>query len=216
MTRFNVNRQTLVVAVATVAILTLGGAAMASGPGHGKGMGMNPCAAAPKGMNPCAAAPKMMNPCAAAPKGANPCASQSSMSPKLFTRPVGTTLAKGNPADLIKEGRTLFMDKSLSTNGNSCSTCHAKFGMFSNTFAKPFPHKVEMAEDIGKKQIRLDEMIQLCMLAPMEAKTLPWESRQLAALTAYVGEVQKSFMARGRSTNPCAPAPSKGMNPCAR
>ncbi len=273
MTPFNLNRLVVAVAVAAVAILALGGAAMASGPGHNKGMGMNPCAAAPKGMNPCGAGgmnsgkgmgmnpcavkprgmnpcgaggmnsgkgmgmnpcavkprgmnpcgaggmkpghnkAKGMNPCAAKPQGVNPCASQSGISPKLFTRPAGTMLAKGNSADLIKEGKKLFMDKSLSTNGNSCNVCHANFGMFSETFAKPFPHKVEMAEDIGKKQIRLDEMVQLCLLAPMEAKTLPWDSRKLAALTAYVGEVQKSFMTRGRSMNPCAAKP-KGMNPC--
>ena len=119
-------------------------------------------------------------------------------------------LAKGNPADLIKEGERLFKDESLSTNGTSCISCHLNLEMFMDTFAKPYPHGVEMAKESGMDQIDLDEMIQFCILTPMEAKPLPWDSRELAALTAYTAELQKSFVARGGAANPCA-----GKNPCA-
>jgi hypothetical protein len=54
----------------------------------------------------------------------------------------------------------------------------------------------------------------------MQAKPLPWNSRELAALTAYLGEVQNSVRKQAAETgatktqnaNPCAP---KAANPCA-
>lgn len=36
-------------------------------------------------------------------------------------------------------------------------------------------------------------MIQVCMVMPMETKPLPWNSKELAALVAYVQIQQKSF-----------------------
>jgi hypothetical protein len=63
-----------------------------------------------------------------------------------------------------------------------------------------------MAEEQGGvKQVELDEMVQFCMVVPMAARPLGWESRELAALTAYVAQVQKTF----------APNPSAARNPCA-
>jgi len=171
----------------------------------------NPCAA----KNPCAAA----NPCAANPCAANPCAASNKIDPKLVTRPKGTHLATGNPAALLAEGKVLFMSDTLSTNGMSCNTCHDENSAFENTFAKPYPHTVSMAAGrAGMKSINLDEMIQICMVAPMQAKPLAWESRELAALTAYVTEVQKTFVAENpcAAKNPCAAHnPCAAKNPCA-
>lgn len=48
-------------------------------------------------------------------------------------------------------------------------------------------------EQAGLAQIRVDEMVQVCMVVPMASRPLPWGSRELAALTAYVGELQKKF-----------------------
>lgn len=193
MIQFNVARLGLTAAFFAFAPFALGGESIAQN-------NANPCAASPRAVNPCAAA-----------------AEEAGIDVKLFTRPKGTMLAKGTPAVLIKEGEKLFKDENLSTNGSSCASCHAGFGLFNASFAKPFPHKVSMAKDNGKDQIALDEMIQLCLLAPMEAKkALPWDSRKLAALTAYVAEIQKSFVARGRAVNPCAATPRAGANPCAR
>lgn len=159
----------------------------------------NPC-------NPCA--PKAANPC-------NPCAGGNRIDPKLVTRPAGTRLAAGNAADLAKEGEKLWNSKTLSTNGMACATCHQNNGAFSPGFAKPYPHKVAMVQErSGVKKVSLDEMIQFCMMAPMAAKPLPWDSRELAALTAYAGQVQKHFKPAAANPcaakNPCAPA-----NPCA-
>ncbi len=193
MTRDQVTRDTVVRLVLwgaffTFALLVSGGKSVAQ-------TGMNPCAAAPG--NPCAAA-----------------AAEMGIKTSLFTRPQGTMLAKGDQAALVKEGERLFKDKDLSTNGYSCNTCHASYGMYNETFAKPYPHKVVMAEDNGVKQIRLDEMIQLCLLAAMETKPLPWNSRKLAALTAYTAKLQKGFIAQEKAQNKTM-SPRSAMNPCA-
>lgn len=149
------------------------------------------------------------NPCA--PKAANPCAAKPDVDPKLVLRPKGTALAKGDHAALVKQGEALFKDEKLSTNGMACQSCHADLGAFAPSFAKPYPHTVAMAQEKGGvKSVKLDEMVQFCMVVPMEAKPLKWESKELAALTAYTGELQKTF--RKTAVNPCA---AKPVNPCA-
>jgi len=175
----------------------------------------NPCA----GKNPCAAKTPCAahNPCAAKnpcnpcnPCRPNPCAASDRIDQSLVTRPHGTKLATGNKADLIAEGKALFMNDQLSSNGMSCIACHSDYGSFEASFSKPYPHKVAMAAGrVGMKTIDLDEMIQVCMVAPMATKPLPWDSRTLAALTAYTSDLQKSFVPEA-DENPCAP-----MNPCA-
>lgn len=151
---------------------------------------------------PAAHAANPCNPCAAK----NPCAASTKLDPALITRPTGTRLASGKHATLAKEGRKLWSDKTLSSNGLSCSTCHDANASFSPTFAQPYPHRVGMAEDkFGLEQVQRDEMVQGCMVMAMASKPLPWSSRQLAALTAYVGDVQKTFKpVAAAAANPCA------------
>lgn len=160
--------------------------------------------------NPCAAKPA--NPCA--PK--NPCAAgKADIDRKLIVRPKGTKLAAGDTAALVKRGEALFKDTKLSSNGASCQSCHANNAFFQPTFSQAYPHPVAMAKErAGLAKIDLDEMIQLCMVIPMEAKPLPWGSAELAALVAYNRELQKAYRRKppqGQSTNPCAPK----ANPCA-
>lgn len=170
--------------------------------------GMNPCAM----KNPCA----MPNPCAMK----NPCAAKVKrfdIDATKVLRPAGTRLAAGNHNELIKEGKVLWNDTELSSNGMSCNTCHQNNNAFGASFAKPYPHKVDMVKErSGISKVHLDEMVQFCMLAPMAAKPFPWDSRELAALTAYAAEVQKTYKAgsgaTGKPQNPCGAM--KG-NPCA-
>lgn len=165
--------------------------------------------------NPCA----MKNPCAAK----NPCAMKSAA--EAVTRLAGYQPYRGKGEDLVAEGGRLFKDSSLSTNGMSCSTCHADYASYQETFAKPFPHYVRMpGEQYGLKAVHADEMVQICMTGPMMAGPLPWDSKELAALAAFVTEEQKGF-AEARKTgaanpcamkNPCAPKnPCAVKNPCA-
>lgn len=154
------------------------------------------------------------NPCA--PKAGTASSAKPEVDPKLVLRPKGTKLAQENQADLIKLGKTLYESTKLSTNGLSCQNCHANNENYAATFSKAYPHEVAMAKDKGGvAKIQLDEMIQFCMVVPMQAKPLRWDSRELAALAAYTGEVQKVFRAQPQKTgatraNPCAP-----VNPCA-
>ena len=149
------------------------------------------------------------NPCAAR----NPCAAAGTkVDPRLVTRPKGAKLAGGDRAEMLKLGLSLWNDTKLSTNNLSCNTCHQGGAAFQDTFAKPYPHYVAMArEQGGFKRINLDEMVQFCLVVPMATKPLDWDSRQLAALTAYTAEMQKTFKpAAAGKPNPCAP-----KNPCA-
>lgn len=108
----------------------------------------------------------------------------------LTTRPANYKPLTGDS----KAGMALFNDTKLSTNGMSCASCHANLGAFSASFAKPYPHTVAMARSqLGRQSVYLDEMVQACMLMPMAAKPLPWGSKELADLTAYVTELQKTF-----------------------
>ncbi len=165
---------------------------------------------------PVAQAANPCNPCA--PKAVNPCAASNKLDAKLITRPHNYKPYTGASAELTTEGERLFKDSKLSTNGMSCNTCHQSNGAFQASFAKPYPHQVQMAKDrIGVKTIHLDEMIQACMVMPMAAKPLAWDSKELAALTAYTAELQKNFTpAKGKASNPCAPKnPCAAKNPCA-
>jgi len=192
----------LVKSLRTLAFALAAGAFVAAGVSSGAyAQAANPCA--PKPANPCAPKgdKKPANPCA--PKAANPCAVKPTADAVQVVRPKGTTLAKGDTKSLVAQGEALFKDTKLSTNGMACDSCHADLGAFSASFAQPYPHAVGMVQErYGLARIQRDEMVQVCMVGPMEAKLLGWESKDLAALTAYVGVLQERF--RKTAANPCA------------
>jgi cytochrome c len=94
------------------------------------------------------------------------------------------------------------------------------------TFSKPYPHYVAMpAQQAGLQKVNAAEMVQFCMAVPMMTDPFPWDSRELAALTAYVEKIQSDVdptQLAGASipTNPCSAKPnpcnpcSGGRNPC--
>lgn len=141
----------------------------------------------------------------------NPCAaSKPDLDARTITRPAGYKPARGD----VRLGEKLWHDTRLSSNGLACDSCHANHGAFQASFAKPYPHLVQMAKDrAGIKVVHLDEMIQVCMAMPMAAKPLPWKSQELAALTAYTRTVQRSF--KPGATAPANPCSAKPANPCA-
>jgi cytochrome c len=166
----------------------------------------NPC-------NPCAA--KACNPC-------NPCGG-AKVAAKDFVRPAGVGAPARSTVALVSQGKALWNDTSLSSNGLACQTCHVNGSALNATFAQAYPHKVAMAtQRAGVGPIQLDEMVQFCMLIPMQAKPLKWGSQRLAALTAYSAQVQKGFnpckVSKG-ACNPCNPCAAKNAcspcNPCA-
>lgn len=101
-----------------------------------------------------------------------------------------------NPKALIERGEALFNDTSLSTNGLSCASCHGSDGQqgYQATFNQPYPHPVAMGTNMfGMETVHADEMVQLCMVAPMAAEPLDWASEDLAALAAYVVNARQRF-----------------------
>ena len=120
-----------------------------------------------------------------------------------LTRPVGSKRYRGERSELVKYGKELWTDTSLSTNGLSCNSCHMNNLAFLASFTKQYPHEVAMAKGMGIHSIQIDEMVQLCMVNPMANKPLPWDSRELASLSAYSVDVaQRNYMA-AVATNPC-------------
>ncbi len=171
----------------------------------------NPCAAK-NPCNPCAA----KNPCAAgACNPCNPCGG-ATITAGEFMRPVGVQgVAAATPA-LLSEGKSLWNDTSLSTNGLSCAACHANNALFNPTFAETYPHKIAMPSQMaGVGPVYLDEMVQFCLIVPMQSKTLEWGSRELAALTVYAASLQSGFNPCKAVKNPCNPCnPCAAKNPC--
>jgi hypothetical protein len=161
--------------------------------------GTNPCA----GRNPCGGT----NPCA----GANPCGG-GQVDASRFEQPAGVPLASGDRHELIAEGKKLWNDPKLGKSGLSCANCHVQdYAMMNPTFAKPYPHYVEMAaQQGGVEKVSAAEMVNFCMIVPMASEPLPWTSQQLAALTAYVESIQPGFEpVAGGGANPCG-----ARNPC--
>jgi len=181
----------------------------------------NPCAA--KKCNPCnPCAAKACNPCnpCAAKKGCNPCnpCGGAKVAAKDFVRPAGVGAPAASNAAMVARGKALWNDKSLGNSGLACQSCHVNGAALNATFAQAYPHKIAMPTQMaGVGAIHLDEMVQFCMVVPMQAKPMKWGSQELAALTAYSAEVQKGFnpckVSKG-ACNPCNPCAAKKCNPC--
>ena len=134
------------------------------------------------------------------------------------------TLPTAKSARLIARGEKLWKDPALSSNGLACATCHVGGSQMNASFAKPYPHRVSMpAQMAGVSQVNAAEMVNFCMLQPMQAEPLAWTSAELAALSAYVVELQAGFEPHAATANPCNPCsagnpcsanPCAGANPC--
>lgn len=183
------------------------------------GMAMNPCNPCAKGMNPCnpcgAKNPcgMAMNPCGMAMNPCNPCGAMK-MSASKVTRPVGSQRYHGKRSRLVKQGKELWNDSSLSTNGLTCNNCHMNNQAFLASFTKQYPHEVAMAKGMGISSIQIDEMVQLCMVNPMANEPLPWDSRELAALSAYSVDVAQTNYVAAVASNPCMAKAANPCNPC--
>ncbi|MDK8462313.1 hypothetical protein [Marinobacter sp. SS13-12] len=112
-------------------------------------------------------------------------------------RPEGYEPYEGDAESLAKKGEALFSNTSLSSNGLSCATCHTNGAGYADTFSNEYPHFVAMGKsDFGMDKVHLDEMVQICMVAPMAAEPLEWDSEELAALTEYMRIEQEKFKQR--------------------
>ncbi len=152
--------------------------------------GANPSAA----MNPCS----MKNPCAANPCSMkNPCSAKQTSSQNV---PIRNWPLK-DYKKVVERGELLWNDTRLGASGTSCASCHPNGALLN---AKPYPKHIKMTGDI----VTLDQMINFCMINPMKAKPLAWNSQKLTALAAYVTEQTLN------KKNPCSMNPCAAKNPC--
>ncbi len=113
-----------------------------------------------------------------------------SVDPALVTRPDNSTRYQGDRAELVAAGEVLWKDTELGTSGVACESCHVGGAQFKDTFKEPYPHPVAMAKNMsGLESIDAEQMVQFCMIVPMKAEPLPWDSKELAALAAYIEDV---------------------------
>lgn len=119
-----------------------------------------------------------------------------------IVRPSGTEPFSGDRSELVARGEALWNDKSLSSKGKlACASCHKdNVKQFNPSFTEPYPHAVKMAQKRADlDSITAEGMVQFCMLVPMRNDTLPWDSEELAALTAYTEDVvQRDFIANSK------------------
>lgn len=100
----------------------------------------------------------------------------------------------GSQAGLLSYGEQLWKDPSIGQSGLACETCHAGGGALNATFKQPYPHYVAMVEDqTGLRSITAEQMVQFCMLKPMQSTIFAWDSKELAALTLYVESVVQPY-----------------------
>lgn len=114
----------------------------------------------------------------------------------LVTRPAGSTPFQGDRAELVAAGEALWNDDGLGEAGVSCASCHVGGAQFKDTFKEPYPHRVAMAARMsGLESIDAEQMVQFCMIVPMKSEPLAWDSRELAALAAYIDDVEQPAFA---------------------
>ncbi len=124
------------------------------------------------------------------------------MFPSIAPAAPGVRSIRKEPAknyrSLLKEGEALWTDASLGRSGSTCSGCHAVKGLMKGTF----PRYVPMTRDI----LTLDQMINFCVMNPMQGEPLAWNSRKLTALAAYITAGSEKAT---EEKNPCSM-----KNPC--
>jgi cytochrome c len=122
-----------------------------------------------------------MNPCAA-----NPCASGGN----TLTRPH----AFDNFGQAAAMGEKMWNDENLGTAGVACLSCHADYDSLNLDGNKNYPHFVGMVGDV----VTLDQMINYCMVNPMQGKQFDKNSKELTAMAAYFRAYRMKYRSEQR------------------
>ena len=80
---------------------------------------------------------------------------------------------------VVAEGRELWVSPDLGTNGVACAQCHPNAA---NTHPETYP---KFQKQLGRV-IALREMINWCLMNPLEGVPLELDSREMIAIEAYV------------------------------
>ena len=179
----------------------------AANPCNPCGGGMsNPCGG---GMsNPCGGK-RMSNPCGGRANACNPCN-------PCASKPVVPLRSMQQPCvnSLVKQGKKSWSNEKLGKSGFSCMTCHEDHELLTN---KPWPHYINMAKDV----FSLDQMINFCMLNPMDGKKIDPNSLQMTSMGAFYNNYMKTWkptVPKKGKGNPCNPCGGRRnpCNPCGR
>lgn len=93
---------------------------------------------------------------------------------------------------VVNEGRRLWGSTELSTNGVACGQCHPNAA---NTHPETYP---KFQQQLGRV-IGLRDMINWCIMNPLEGKTLDLDDPRMVALEAYASFERKGVpMAPGK------------------
>ena len=80
---------------------------------------------------------------------------------------------------VVAEGRELWVSPDLGTNGVACAQCHPNAA---NTHPETYP---KFQQQLGRV-IALRDMINWCLMNPLEGPPLELDSREMVAIEAYV------------------------------
>jgi cytochrome c len=80
---------------------------------------------------------------------------------------------------VVETGRALWVSGDLGTNGVSCAQCHPNAA---NTHPETYP---KFQQQIGRV-IALRDMINWCLMNPLEGEPLELDSKEMVAIEAYV------------------------------
>jgi thiosulfate dehydrogenase len=80
---------------------------------------------------------------------------------------------------VVKQGRALWVDGKLGTNGVACAQCHPNGA---NTHPETYP---KFQKQLGRVAT-LREMINWCLQQPLEGKPLALDSKKMVAIEAYL------------------------------
>jgi cytochrome c len=112
---------------------------------------------------------------------------------------------KMSPEDAMKasvmRGKDLFSDPSLGTNGKTCNDCHVaggtKEGAMGKMVVKPFHEvneKYPMYWMMAGKVMTMDQVINWCILTPLQGEPLKWDDPRLTDLASYCASVKSAEM----------------------
>jgi len=91
---------------------------------------------------------------------------------------------------VVKRGRNLWVSPELGTNGVSCAQCHPNAA---NTHPETYP---KFQQQLGRV-IALRDMVNWCIMNPLEGKPLALDDPRMVAVEAYI-----TYERRGVSLEP--------------
>jgi len=86
---------------------------------------------------------------------------------------------EGEYMTVVEKGRALWTSGELGSNGVACAQCHPNAA---NTHPETYP---KFQKQLGRV-IALREMINWCLINPLQGKAIPFDDPRMVAIEAYV------------------------------